>query len=60
MKKYKSNTSCQKCGNNVTVDKYCKAITYPPAFVETEHISRTCLNCGYEWSELPLDSEVDE
>ena len=24
-----------------------------------EAISRTCMNCGYEWFESPLDSKAD-
>lgn len=48
MNKYNPNRPCPKCGHTVTKDTFSEILST---------IERNCMNCGYTWSETPLDSE---
>jgi C4-type Zn-finger protein len=55
MKRFNIKISCPKCG--------CKFIDYKfgyDNYTGKEIITRKCRACGYNWTELPLDSEESE
>ena len=69
MKKYDKDATCIKCGGEIE-DVYRTERTQemadfmtaiggtqrnPPCMPRPERIQRTCKNCGYSWSEKPLD-----
>jgi len=47
MNKYDIETPCSKCGCGDADTNY----------YSVNKLKRTCVNCGYEWYEEPLDSE---
>lgn len=52
MQTYERNTTCQKCGSKTIGTSYDG---------HADRMKRRCGNCGYGWSELPLDAkEPDE
>ena len=58
--KYKINTVCTKCGNNSAESKHTPEKTFADKFIIPPHIKRTCRNCGWVWSEEPLDFNREE
>jgi DNA-directed RNA polymerase subunit M/transcription elongation factor TFIIS len=53
---YNPAARCVKCGCRKVYAKYEAKVLVPGDRLEV--IKRTCANCGFEWNELPLDSEV--
>jgi len=70
MNLYNQGAVCLKCGCRDTIDRYYEKGSFKSKLgmfrseaesrdiVSESHIGRTCLNCGHEWSELPLDGEL--
>lgn len=54
---YKRPNPCPKCGVSDTKDKWEPAVTVHGGIAMEERIVRTCLNCGYIWSEAPIHPE---
>lgn len=65
MQKYKKVGVCVKCGNKSSTkgvtDKYVRegCLGIRNEKIECEVIQRLCLNCQYEWYELPRDAIID-
>lgn len=51
MKVYNENEKCPKCGYEEVQTKYLENYGQ-------DSIKRTCMLCGYWWSELPLDKSA--
>lgn len=56
---YEKDRGCVKCGGKKINDIYHKDYLRCSSWIchtrfEGEHIHRSCVNCGYEWAELPL------
>lgn len=71
MEKYEAKGVCRKCGNRSRVGTayhpfHAPDIAELAAFGrrcnlgDSEHMHRTCQNCGYEWAETPLDTKAQD
>ena len=63
-KKYKPNSVCDACGDNMASTKYHttehEMVCGAPEVGKESRIERTCTRCGYQWEELPLYRVKDE
>jgi len=60
MQRFDENRPCPKCGG-VARTRHSSVALWPhgkPLFPES--LLRTCIRCGYQWHERPLDAEEDE
>lgn len=63
MQRYSKNRVCPKCGGYAT-SKYDSPAANGLGHVSLKYalkplIRRRCINCGYGWSEEPLDASSD-
>ncbi len=65
MRPFSVESMCPKCGENRDIEtRWIKfwdssgsqCLNYEGC-IDGQHIHRTCMRCGYGWSELPLDAE---
>lgn len=52
------NAECTKCGAIDISIIYCSGGT-STCYKYEEHIHRTCRRCGYNWTEMCLDSKEE-
>jgi DNA-directed RNA polymerase subunit M/transcription elongation factor TFIIS len=58
LKIYDPDRECPKCGNQEVRVQHRKG-DEEDAISPVQHMERSCLRCGYQWAELPLDSPVE-
>lgn len=64
MERYSHDRPCSKCGQHDIHNRYVKkgeridpAIGDPFARASKPLIRRSCRNCGFKWSELPVNKQ---
>ena len=58
MEPFNVKNRCPKCGGTAKAEYHCdKDPRCDGDLNESEHLHRTCGQCGYDWLEKPLDVE---
>jgi len=62
MERFSKDAKCPKCGHDKAEVRWLdvQGGQYGGRVCYAEHIQRTCLLCGYRWSEKPLDADPQE